>query len=46
MKPTLEVTVTVELFWLEFEAVVSGPLYAAAYFGEIEGVLEETVFVL
>ena len=46
MKRALVVTVTVELFWLEFEAVVSGPIYAAAYFGDIEGVLEETVFVL
>lgn len=45
MKPTLEVTVTVQLYWREFEAVVSGPLYAVQYFREIEGILEETVFV-
>lgn len=44
MKPSLEVTVTVELYWREFEAVVSGPLYAVKYFREIEGALEETVF--
>ena len=46
MKTALKVTVTVELFWKEFEAVVSGPLYAAKYFTDIEGILEETVFVV
>lgn len=45
MKATLEVTVWVQLFWRDFEAVVTGPIYAAEYFDDIEGVLEETVFV-